>query len=112
MSAQTIHDAFQPAEQLYRAAVLRDTWGHLAPDKGRKYLGFVVFACGEFGDIVSLHSDFGTLDSSPWFYDALSDFMAGHALKENTDGGAVFRFDGHFRNYRFVGKVRRLKVWA
>jgi len=58
-----------------RAAVLAETWGHLAPKRNTTYQGRVVFAFGIYdnGDLnpTVLAADFEDLDGSPWFYDCL-----------------------------------------
>jgi hypothetical protein len=41
------------------------------------------------------------LDSSPWFHDAMMEFLCAHGGKE----GFVYRFEGTFRNYEFKGKI-------
>lgn len=110
MSHACLADAFAPAEASYRAAVLASTWGHLAPKKNRTYKGHVVFAIGCFdcGDLnpTALECEFGTLDSSPWLYDALSEFMR----SLGGEVGGVYRWDGTFKNYEFTGEVRRLRL--
>lgn len=109
MSAQTMLDAFAPVEARYRAQVLEDTWGHLAPRKNKAYRGHVIFALGCFGsDALNptvLVCEIG-LDGSPWFFDALIDFC--HSL--GGEEGGVYRWDGAFRNYEFTGMVRRLPL--
>ena len=60
-------DAFIPHEARYQAAVMQNTWGHLAPKPGRAYIGHVVFAYGAYGDIVPIRCEFDGLDDSPWF---------------------------------------------
>lgn len=56
-------DAFAPAEEAYREAVMRDTWGHLAPEKNKSYPGRLVFSFGVYksGDLnpTILVCDFG-----------------------------------------------------
>ncbi len=110
MSAQTFADVFAPVEARYRAQVEEETWGHLAPRRNRTYQGHIVFAVGCFGNDplnpVALECDFGELESSPWFFDALEDFMRAQEKPEGT----VHRFDGTFRNYVFRGKVRQLRL--
>lgn len=112
MSAQTIAEAFAPAESRYKAAVMADTWEHLAPKKNKTYSGFIVFAVGCFGDDplnpIALQCEFKGLGSSPWFFDTMSEFLS----EQKTAEGCVYRFDGVFRNYEFVGKIRRLKLVA
>lgn len=108
MSSQTIADAFAPAEVRYKALVMESTWGHLAPKRNKKYRGHIVFAIGCFGsdhlNPTALRCELEGLASSPWFFDAMSDFL--QSLE--TEAGGVYRFDGEFRNYEFSGKVRRL----
>lgn len=87
---------------------LIETWGHLAPKRNRTYKGHIVFALGCFGNDglnpTALECEFDGLDSSPWFYEAMCDFL--HSTK--GEEGNVYRFDGHFRNYKFVGNLRQL----
>jgi hypothetical protein len=115
MSHACIGDAFAPAEALYRAAVMADTWGHLAPMKNRTYRGHIVFAVGCLGsddlNPTCLEFELKTrggddLDSSPWFFDALEDFMQSF----ETEAGGVYRWDGTFRNYTFAGTLTRMKL--
>ncbi len=109
MSAQSMADAFAPVEALYRARVIESTWGHLAPLKNKTYSGHMVFALGCFGsDALNptvLECEIG-LDSSPWFYDAMIDFLS----SLGGDEGGVYRWDGTFRNYEFKGTVRRIPL--
>lgn len=88
--------------------VTQETFGHLAPQKGKTYKGHIIFAVGCFGsdDInpTPLECEFEGLDSSPWFFEAMNDFL--RDLK--TEAGKVYRFDGRVRNYKFRGKVREL----
>jgi hypothetical protein len=110
MSHACLADAFRQHEANYRAAVLADTWGHLAPHKNKKYKGYIVFAVGCCGsdhlNPTPLEIEFDDLDSSPWLYDALIELL--QSLE--TEEGGVYRWDGTFRNYQFIGDVRRLKL--
>lgn len=112
MSAQTIAEAFAPWEAEYKVRVMADTWGHLAPKRNKTYTGHVIFAVGCFGsdhlNPTALECEFKDLDSSPWFFDALCDFMG----DIETETGGVYRFDGTFRNYQFKGTVQRLILQA
>lgn len=109
MSAQTIHDSFLPVERRYREAVLRETWGHLAPEKNKSYPGRIVFSfgvydCGNLNPVV-LVCDFGELDGGPWFYNALINFLDQYTPGET---GVVYEWTGTFRNYKFKGRAPRL----
>lgn len=93
-------EALEWAEAPYREAVKVDTWGHLAPKENKTYKGRVVFAIGCFGDDelnpVVLVSEFRGLDSSPWFYDALMDFLSTMQCKKartRRDVGKVFEWE-------------------
>jgi hypothetical protein len=110
-------EAFAPAMAEYHATVMTATWGHLAPSKNKTYSGHLTFAVGIFGsdnlNPIVLECEFKNrsgeeLDSSPWFYDAMMDFM--QSLE--TEAGAVYRFVGTFRNYKFKGTIQRLRLEA
>lgn len=110
MSAQTIQDAFAPVYAEYQMCVIEDTWGHLAPIRNKKYRGHIVFAAGQYdcGDLnpTAIESEFDGLENSPWEYEAVTNFMR----VQKVECGKVYRFDGYFRNYKFVGTVRQLQL--
>lgn len=77
-------------------------WGQQQLRKNRIYKGYIVFAWSAFGgDLVVLDADFKGLPDSPWLFDAIHEF----AFQDMSDlkEGAVYRFDGTFRNYEFNG---------
>lgn len=86
--------------------VQEETWGHLKAKPGH-HRGYMVFACGEYGDLVSIASDFEGVSGSPWFFQSHQDFIAEHAPKR----GKLYVFVGEYRRLkgddcgRFVGKV-------
>ena len=45
--------------------VRKDTWGHLAPAKGRKYPGWILIAIGIYRDTIIVDNDFPGLENSP-----------------------------------------------
>jgi len=100
----SIADAFRPAENHYRQQVLAETWGHLAPRKNKKYKGRIVIAVGCYGNDhlnpTVLIAEFEDLDDSPWFFDALQEFIQDGI---QFDSGQVIEWKGSFRNYRFEG---------
>jgi hypothetical protein len=110
MSAQTIYEAFAPAEQRYKEQVMADTWGHLALKENKTYKGFIIFAIGCFGNDplnpTVLKCEFKGLNSSPWFFDAMSKFLSQQKTKE----GCVYCFDGTIKNYIFNGNIKKLRL--
>lgn len=99
MSLVNVYSARREAE------VMSDTWGHLAPEKGRTYHGTILFTHGEYGDIVPIKARFDDLPDSPWFFDDLNDFLFGL----DTQAGTVYRFEGSYCRQgapQFVGDIR------
>lgn len=106
-------EAFAEHEARYKAAVMNSTWGHLAPKPRRVYRGEILFAHGEYRDLVVLRSNFKGLPDSPWFYEDLHNFVADKASKRRS--GAVLRFVGTYTMFkngkgRFSGKVRDVRI--
>lgn len=108
IGAQIANDAFNQ--------VTRETFGHLAPVHRRVYQGEVLFAnadiAGEGQPII--RTDFPGLDSSPWFYDALTEYF-GELASKKLKPGTVAKWTGTYvlfknGNSRFSGKVRALNV--
>lgn len=109
MGNNSLAKAFAPWEAHRREIVLQDTWGHPAPKKNKRYEGRIVFAVGCFGsdnlNPTVLSCEFGDLDSSPWFFESLQDFLADDAFTEQQEGN-VFEWVGVFKNYEFNGKYK------
>lgn len=119
-----MEEAMRPATERYRQQVLQRTWGHLAPKRGVLYRGRIVYVCGVFNSgylnptiiFCDLRSrKYGELSSSPWFYEAVHDFVAGISWKPEREHpprkghgeeGCVYEWTGYFKNYEFVGTVR------
>jgi hypothetical protein len=111
MSKETFGEQFNKHDEMYREAVMQDTWGHLAPKKNKIYKGRVVFAigCYDSGDLnpTPLTSDFEDLSSSPWFYDALHDFLR-NLPEKYRETGCVYEWVGTFKNYQLEGKINTI----
>jgi len=79
------------------------TWGHLAPTENQTYLGYFTYATGCYGgcgyEITS--SNFEGLDDSPWYYDALIDYVN----QQDIESGMVYQFVGSFCNGVFEGII-------
>lgn len=111
MSASTIADAFAPAEAKYKAQVMGATWGHLAPKGGKVYRGSILFAHGEYGDLVPLRATFEGLPDSPWFFQDMTDWIC----RQETEGGRIYSFHGTYAkakngDFNFDGEVRCLDI--
>lgn len=85
-----------------RERVTQDTFGHLAPSKNTTYKGEIFFAVSPFGgcnkNILLIDFNMGDLDSSPWFYNALNEYIDG--IGQSLETGA-YTIQCTVRNYRF-----------
>lgn len=111
MSAQTMHEAFAPAERKYKAAVMRDTWGHLAPKHRKVYAIDILFAHGDYGDVVPVRVNKGDLDDSPWFFEGMLEFIC----SRRTSPGNLYKFVGTYAlltngTHRFSGRVKLARL--
>jgi len=88
------------------ADVRQDTWGHLKPKDHTSYEGFILYTLGEYGDLVVIQSDFGGLDSSPWLYEDIHDFIGDNGEED----GHVYLWQGTYSRNR-GGKKFRGQFW-
>lgn len=94
-----------------RAEVKIETWGHLAPKKGTKYPLRLIVAVPYFDSLnpVVLRCEITEeADCGPWFYDSVHEFIS-ERLGSDENSGKLFEFNGHWRNYKFIGKFRELQ---
>lgn len=105
-NAQTMAAAFAPIDAANREAISQSTWGHLAPTKNITYRGEVFFCKSEFnsGSITLIASKFDELESSPWFYDSIHEFL--YSI-DKLEEGKVYEMRATFRNYRWWGKITK-----
>lgn len=99
----------QAIEMHNREIVAQCTFGHLAPVKNTAYKGRILFCKSEYcsGSLTVISTD-ATIDSSPWFYDAMHEFL--YSFK-NLEEGSVYSIDFTFRNYRWWGTpVQLIKI--
>jgi hypothetical protein len=73
MSAQTMADVHAPIEAHYKSIVMHQTWGHLFPT-GLYYEGYVRIANATYGNCEPIDEQID-ISSSPWWYDAITDFV-------------------------------------
>lgn len=84
--------------------IMQDTWGHLAPQTGQSYKGYMIWAYGGWGDIVLLDAAFENLNNSPWLFEAMQEYIG-----EFLDSEGVYRWEGQYEDCNcFNGEVKRL----
>jgi len=103
--------AFASYEAQYKAKVMTNTWGHLAPEPRKKYQGEILIAYSAYGDQIVLQDKFEGLPSSPWFYSDMVGFMS--ELKLESFG--IYKFTGYYQrfkngNHRFVGDIKKCSI--
>jgi len=82
---------FASYEAVHRARLQQDMWGHLFP-KEDKYKGKIRVAKGVYGCHGTVVLDEKNLpQSSPWWYDALMDFV--DKISDDMEAGEVAEFD-------------------
>jgi hypothetical protein len=119
--------ACQEWELAQKKEMMEATWGHLAPAKNKAYVGHIVWALDLYDsgylNPKVLECDLKGLHDSPWFYDAMIEFLQaiheqmfsshrdsfwGASDREKATAGTLWRWDGTFHNYKFKGTVRQL----
>jgi len=105
-------ELFSEHEARERSAVMHDTWGHLAPTARVRHKGFIVFAKTCYRQEVVIESEFSGLNDSPWYYDALHDYIS---EKLNTRDEGIYRFDGDVYmclngKFKFSGKTNKIHL--
>jgi len=97
MGLQHIDISYQK-EQVYA-----ETWGHLAPKKNVTYKGWILFSKSYFynGNNPIIDFEFKELESSPWLFNVLEDYI----LKLDLPKGKAYKMFITFRNYRIWTKL-------
>jgi hypothetical protein len=97
--------ALAPVKLANKIAIMKSTWGHLAPRRNKIYRGYIVFSKSAYGEEIIIDADFVDLPDSPWIFEAMRDFC--FPDDDSLLDGAVYRFQGTLRNYTFSG-IRRV----
>lgn len=96
--------------ELDQEVVRNGTFGHLAPQNGKSYQGYMLFAWSEYGDITLIRAHFDGLNDSPWLFDDMNTFIT----SETRDEGQIYLFRGHYRRQdgkgEFVGTVTQVDI--
>jgi len=85
--------AMAPWESHYKALVYAHTWGHLYPEKPQ-YKGKIRIARSLYGSQGTVILDEKDLPcSSPWWYEAITEFVFSIDLKDGIQAGEVAEVD-------------------
>lgn len=105
---------FAETDARYRAQVISEIFGHLAPKPRDVYSGTIVFAQGEYHDLCIVKNTID-VDDSPWFYgDLYGDYFWQKKIGgRKIEVGRVYLWTGTYRKFkngkgRFSGKVTRI----
>jgi len=99
----TLYDAFGERK---RRDVLKETWGHLAPELGRKYTGWILVAHDCYGGWTILDWEFENVPSSPWIAEDIDDFTFGWFDLMDVDDDfpvGVYRYEGWYKKFKNGG---------
>lgn len=112
----TLRDQFECIEAANKAIVMHQTWGHLEAEPGTKHPGWILFACGQHGDVCVIESHFPSFGEGPLYFSNRQDYL----MDLMDEGGpcrdtGVYLFSGVYRrfkngNSRFIGKVKRAQI--
>lgn len=97
-------------------AVMKDTWGHLAPKAKRDHAGRILFGVTAYGgqSHILINMDFPSLPDSPWLYEDVNDYLDSLLGDDTLEQGAVYVWTGVYRVQRrrgygqFTGKCERV----
>lgn len=117
----SLAEAFAPIQAVYKERVMRDTWGHLAPKIGTVYTGWILFGTNAFGSMnpqlldAEFKSGKTVMDSSPWSYEDIENYLDKRVDRKNFKPGCVYKFEGTYRIYKngahsFGGKFRKINT--
>jgi hypothetical protein len=94
-----------------KQGVMEETWGHLAPEPGRRYQGTMLFTDSAYGDLVLIEARWEGLQDSPWLFEDMQDYIE----VAETKPGRIYRWKGTYvrfknGNHRFSGVLVEVAV--
>lgn len=97
-------EAYAPALSAYKADVIQNTWGHLAPQKNTTYRGRMMVSKSGYGnaDGKIIDMEWKALGDSPWLFDFVNDWIWENRETMKEDG--IYLMECTFRNYRMWTK--------
>lgn len=103
----TLYDGYGERK---RQDVLFDTWGHLAPEPGRKYEGWILATYTAFGDVVIIDWNFDDLLGSPWQAEDFDAFMH-QTLGRTCNTVGVYVYHGWYKKFKNDGWRFKVAPW-
>jgi len=94
----SLEEAFAPIEILNRAAVMWDTWGHLAPEPHKRYYGYIIVAVTFNNNHPVFDYEFENLGGGPWLYEDI--VMFSFEQTKQLEGPALYRWDGWYKKFK------------
>lgn len=98
--------------------VFNETWGHLRPEKGTDHPGTMIIALSSYNDqgVVVVEKKFPTLANSPWFYEAMNDYVLKIMYERKKRSPGIYTFTGCVRSYKngklkFFGKITKMSLY-
>lgn len=98
--------------------VFNETWGHLRPEKSTDHPGTMVIALSSYNDqgVVVVEEKFPTLANSPWFYEAMNDYVLKIMYERKKRSPGIYTFTGCVRSYKngklkFFGKITKMSLY-
>ena len=73
--------------------IQHQTWGHLFPEQGKTFIGFIQLALTAYGDLIVL-KDKSNVPASPWWYSSLMEY-SNEFLMEKDNAGVVYEIQTH-----------------
>lgn len=105
--ANWAEEVFAPIEAHYKAAVIQDTWGHLAPKKNTTYRGDVLVSSSGYSTGIQLvDMNWDHLQDNPWVYEKMQDWL--YEQRKILTAGTVWTIKVTMRNYRIWGQFTKI----
>lgn len=111
--AQTLGNLLDRIEDDNRQIAEVVTFGHLYPKVNKAHYGYIIFAEGAYGEQMIIESNFPTVNSSPWFYEDMCEFISNYIDEHSKTDYGVYKFIGSYKNKKngeaiFMGETHKI----
>ena len=100
-------EAFGPAEAHYKNVCIHQTFGHLYPEQTH-YEGTVRIASDIYGQTAVLDECPNLPESSPWWYEAITNFTCD--VSKDMEGGEVAAFKISVEIVEFIEELEQWQI--